>query len=134
MTLGADILGALPGLRAEAESMMVTVGAVTREVEVTDPITFVVSTVPTTIYAGICRLRFGGTQPGTADIPGAVVTDQSAILSFPIDGSSGISVDDVWTCTANPLDVSLVGQRLRITGTHAQTHATARRFAVEKIS
>jgi len=103
----------------------------------TDPETL--EEVPTysTIYTGKCRLRIvKSVQGGEGSIPGAVAVKDELVLSIPVEatGSGDVLPNDVWTCTANPLDTSVVGLTLRITGVHYGTYMTARRFPVEAVN
>lgn len=137
MSLGADISAQLPGLRAQAESMMVSAGVVRRATGATeeDPVTLERVPVYATIYTGIGRFKAANTQAGRSDIPGAIVVDQSATLSLPVGapGAGDVRLNDIWECTANPFDASLIGKKVRVTGVHSQTHATAHRFPVEEV-
>ena len=137
MTLGADIAAALPGLRAEAESMMFSEGVVRRATgeTYTDPISHEEVPLLAVVYTGKCRLRAADTFARRSDVPGAVVVDQSATLSLPIGavGAGDVRLDDIWECTANPFDPSKVGKKLRVTGVHSQTLATAHRYPVEEV-
>lgn len=136
MSLGADVAAALPGLRAEANSMMVTTGRVTRVVgRVEDPVTREMVDEVVTVYLGMGRFKAANTQAGRSDIPGAVVVDQSATLSLPVGapGAGDVRLNDVWEAIYNPYDPTLIGKRVRVTGVHSQTFATAHRFPVEEI-
>jgi hypothetical protein len=134
VTLGSDIVAALPELRVEAESQMVTLGVVKRAdgTSTEHPVTYEVTLNYVTIYTGKCKYKFPSTIPSVGSIPGAVVTDQRGELSFPVGTSGAIRTNDVWTCTANVLDPALVGVSVRIAGVHSQSLATARRFPVEE--
>lgn len=136
MSLGEDIAAALPGLRSEANSMMLTTGRVTRVVgRVEDPVTRELVDNVVTIYMGMGRFKAANTQAGRSAVPGAVVVDQSATLSLPIGapGAGDVRLDDIWEAVYNPLDPTLVGKRVRVTGVHSQTFATAHRYPVEEI-
>jgi hypothetical protein len=89
-----------------------------------------------TIYSGQCKIKFGATEAHTVDAQGQILTEQTAILSLPVDepGSVDVTTDDVAELTVNPLDPALVGKTFRVTGLHTQTAATARRFPVEVVS
>ena len=115
---------------------MTTLGIIQRDTGATtqDPVTLEETPVFETVYTGKCKLKFPGMQPAEVSVPGMVVVEQDAILSLPVDGSGGVKVDDIWTCTENVLDPSLVGVSLRIAGMHHQTSATARRFPVREVS
>jgi hypothetical protein len=90
--------------------------------------------VSSTVYDGICKVKFGGTQASEVDGQSQDLTEQDAILSLPVIGSAGLTVNDVAEITENPMDPDLVGELFRITGIHAQTYATARRFSVEVVT
>ena len=120
--------------RRFTEASMTTLGIIQRDTGATtsDPITYEETPVYETIYTGKCKVKFPDMQPAEVSVPGMVVVEQDAILSLPIEGSGGVRVDDIWTCTENVLDPSLVGVKLRIAGVHHQTSATARRFPVRE--
>ena len=137
MSLGEDITAALPGLRAAAESMMISEGIVRRATGqvVRDPDTLVETPEYAVVYEGKCRFKAASTQAGRSAIPGAVAVDQGATLSLPIGvvGAGDVRLDDLWECTANPLDPSKIGKKARIAGEHSQTFATAHRYPVEEV-
>lgn len=120
--------------RVLLESMMTTtvIGRRADGTFTTDPVTLVESpNYSITVYEGPARFRMpGATTPGTEPIPGAVVTDDESIMSLPVAASADVRIDDVFEVTANPLDGGLVGVKFRVSGTHHQTYATARRFPV----
>lgn len=125
--------------RLQAESLMTAAGTITRGngVFTTNPTTQVVTEGTVTIYTGKCRLRIArSVARGGESIPGAVAIKDELILSIPVDaaGSGAVRPNDVWTCTANPLDTSVVGLKMRIAGVHHGTYMTARRFPVEEVS
>lgn len=128
---GAALMG-----RKQAESQMISAGIIRRANGLTaqDPATLVESPLFDVILTSKCKLRMASTQPGAANVPGQQIATDQAILSLPVDGSGMVRTGDVWECTANPLDVSLVGRKMRIAGVHAQSFATARRFTVEETS
>lgn len=84
----------------------------------------------TTAYTGPARLKFGTVERNTEDA-GAYVDVQPATLSLPLEGTGDIPIGAVFTVTASQTDVGNVGRKFRVTGVFAQTHATARRLAVE---
>lgn len=117
---------------------MTTTGEITRGngTFTTDPETLEEVENRDTIYSGKCKLRKVGSDIGTTgSIPGAVLVEDALILSIPVDaeGSGDVLPNDVWECTANPTDTSLVGARLRVASVHHGTYLTARRFAVEEV-
>jgi len=88
----------------------------------------------TTVYTGKCRLRYPFVRPQQALVEGQQLAKQRGILSLPIVGSESVQTDDVATITVNPLDVGVQGQTFRVEGPFTETHATARRLAVEAIT
>lgn len=136
MTLAAGVTGMG---RAHAERLMTATGDITRGngTFTTDPVTFEEVENRDTIYTGKCRLRIVRSNVGAdGAIPGAVAVKDELILSIPVDaaGSGDVLPNDVWTCTANPLDTSVVGLTLRIAGVHYGTYMTARRFPLEAVN
>lgn len=134
LPVGVTMLG-----RKQAERLIVasgTLGVIRRQtgVTVTDPITLQETPVWAVVYTGPGKVRQGEASPQVSSIPGAQITDQRAILSLPVAGSGNVRTDDVWEFTANPLDQSSVGRRLRIAGVVAGTFVTARRFPVVEVS
>jgi hypothetical protein len=90
------------------------------------------TTVP--IYSGRCKVRFESPRVFRRDMESQFLAEQQPILFVPIDGTAGLTVDDVATITGNPTDPALVGMRIRLNGQHAQTSATARRIPGEVLT
>lgn len=135
MTLRSDITAALPGLRAHAESLMVSTCTITRGgTDVWNEETGAYDSTAETVYTGPCRVRFPSTVVRETDAQNQFAVEQEPVLSLPVVGSELVTVDDVVTITANPFDTAMVGLTLRIAGVHTQTQATARRFPVEVTS
>jgi hypothetical protein len=88
----------------------------------------------TDVYTGPCKVKFGGTQADPVDAQSQRLVEQDAILSLPVVGSGDVTVDDVAEIVTSPMDAELVGLRFRVTGIHAQSFATARRFPVEVVT
>ena len=124
--------------RLHAETLMTSVGTIKRQTgTTTDPVTLVeVPVYGTTVYSGKCRIKFPKGDPSTVAIPGTVATVQTPEVHIPVEaaGSGDVKVNDVFECTVNPLDTSLVGVRFRIAGLHMGTYMTARRFPVEQVN
>lgn len=123
--------------RSFTEALMTSTCVITRAGEsVLDEETGEYETSPVTIYEGACKIKFADTQARDFDAQSQILTEQTAILSLPIEASGSVDVttDDVAELTVNPLDPALVGKRFRVSGLHSQTAATARRFPVEVTS
>lgn len=87
-----------------------------------------------TVYEGACKVKFVSTVTSDTDAQSQFLTDQTAVLSLPVDGSEAVVIDDVAVITGNPMDAGLIGKRFRVSGFHGQTFATARRFQAELTS
>ena len=85
----------------------------------------------TTVYTGVCRVRWPRANANEVDGAGQIVAVQSPEVSLPVEGSGSVRPDMLLTVTANPLDTSLVGVAFRVKGIQFQTHSTARRLQVE---
>lgn len=118
--------------RREAEKLMTTTGTIGTVTEGMDPDTFETIEVITPVYTGKLRIRQATPKSSDATAGGQQFPIQSLILSLPIDGSGEVTTNMAVLVTANPLDAALVGTKYRITGTSAQSHATARRFEIER--
>jgi hypothetical protein len=138
VTLGADIMSALPELRAAALSKMVDACTIVRIIESgdPDPATGLQTTTQTTIYAGVCEYKAADTQARSVASGGRQLVQQGAVLKIPVDapGSADVRVGDEATITLNANDPDTPALGVVISGTHAQTYATARRLPVEVTS
>ena len=121
--------------RREAEKLMTTQCTVTRN---GDPVfneeTGQYDTTVITIYAGPGRIRRPGASVRTASAAGQTITVQDLILSLPVATSADVTVNDMVTVTANPLDPGLIGVPFTVRGVHDESTATARRFPIERTS
>ncbi len=134
--LGYDVASSLPGLRAEAESLMVDTCRITTPGTATwdDSTGVYTDGAPTTIYEGKCRLRRPAAAPQTTDAGEAAWAVDLYVLSLPVDGSEDVADGhDVEILTATN-DPDLVGLTLTVTGGHWQTHATARRLPCKVVT
>lgn len=136
--LGADIAAALPDLRAAAESKMVDSCTI---VDVTttgdpDPATSLPAETRTTIYAGKCEYRAADTQARSVDSGGRQLVQQGAVLKIPVEalGSAAVRVGHEATIRLSTNDPDAAPVVVKVTGTHHQTYATARRLPVEVTS
>lgn len=135
MTLAHDIAAELPTLRGYAEQLMVDSCTITRAGDpVFDPDTGTYTDpAPTTVYEGKCRIQLSDALfPQTREVGGGLVTVQRLTVQLPVAGTDAVAVGDTVEVTSAVNDPALVGKRYRITGSHAKTHATTRRLAVEE--
>jgi len=96
-----------------------------------DPLTGLETETTTTVYSGVCRVRWQTALANEVDGAGQILAVQNPEVSLPVEGSGGVRPDMLLTVTANPLDTSLVGTVFRVKGIQFQTHSTARRLQVE---
>ena len=136
MTLGADVAAALPGLRAQAESLMTDTWRCVRggTREFNDETGEFVETPPEVVYDGPGRLRDRSSIGSREAVQGVTTVVSQLILSLPVATSGALRVDDRLECIASAADASMVGVRVKVTDLHLQTHSTARRFTVEVTS
>lgn len=133
MNLGADIAGALPLFRSQAESMMQDTCTVTRGgADVFNPDTGQYEPAPgPAVYAGRCRVQSGGTQAANPEAGGAVFTVEKPELQLPFGVSLEVGDQVKLTASVNP---ALAGVAYRVTGLGLKTHATSARYAVEVVT
>jgi hypothetical protein len=135
VTLGQDIVSALPMLRAQAESMMIdscVIGVLERSTHIDEETGKYTYTLADPVYSGPCRYRAGGTAAGEIDAQGQSLVEQSDVLSLPVIGSEMVQKDMVAT-VALTLDAAAPFS-VRIVDNQQQTFATARRLPVERVS
>lgn len=132
MSLGSDIAGELPALRAQAESMMFDSFRGERLSRgPLDPVTGQYAEVRTVVYSGPGRLRAEARDVAREVAQGELTATSRSVLSLPVATSGSVRVDDVFTCVSSEFDSSMVGVVVRIDGRPEQSLATARRFPVE---
>ena len=131
MSLGTDVAGALPFLRAQAESLMLdtcTVAPVTGVDESTGA-----PTLGSAVYSGRCKVQTSQAQEANPEAGGATYTVQRYAVHVPV-GAFVPVVGHVVTITAAALDAGLVGRQYRVVALLHKTLATAQRLAVEAVS
>jgi hypothetical protein len=136
MTLVTDITAALPGLRAEAEAMMVDACTITHAG--TDDTTFDPDTgtytndADSTVYTGPCQVQVSdGLTAQQTEAGGAELTVTRVMVKIPVT-ATGVQVGDLVTITTATNDADLEGQVFTVVGLHAKTFATSRRLQVER--
>lgn len=132
--LGYDIAVALPGMRAQAESIMKSRVVISRETgTVRDPETGTNVPTWTVIYQGKARVRMPSTEARETDQSGQRIVESAPTLSVPIGDAAGalVSLDDIAVLVEHEPDPLIVGTRMRIVEGIDQTWSTARRFSVE---
>lgn len=133
MTLADDVVGVLPFLREQAESLMLDQCTVTRPGEpVTDPDSGVVSNGSTLVYAGKCKVQSKDSSTSSPEAGGHSFTVVSRQVHIPA-GSADVRDDDVVTITAATLS-RLVGKVYRVDGFTPDSYDTAFRIPVKEVT
>ena len=135
MMLGPDVVATLPGLRAQAESLMVDACTVTRAGEpFWDEVTGTYTPgAGSTLYTGKCRVRMPDASSSETEAGEASWSLRGAVVSLPVVGSESVRVGDVVTVTASVWDAALVGQAFTVAGLHSQSLSSARRLKCEAV-
>lgn len=133
MTLGADLVGALAELRAEAESLMTDTCTVTRPNPAlpANPITG--ERPATTVYSGKAKSQTYEGHETTRSVAEHLRTEQRYRADFPV-GAFKPAVGDIVTWTASQDDPDLVGVKDRIVAPFNKSHATAMRTFVDRVT
>ncbi len=131
MTLGWDVAAALPGLQAEAESLMVDTVRIRRRSgsPLPDPVTGQLVYTFTTVYEGKCRLVLRSGVVRDVDAQSQLLAVQTPELHVPVTVSGVLPNDEFEILAGN--EAGVTGH---VAGVHVQTFKTARRLPVEVAS
>jgi len=133
MTFAEDVIGTLPFLRVQAESLMVDTCEITRPGEpVTDPETGNVTDSMTEVYSGICKVQSKDSSVASLDVAAASFVVVSRQVHIPA-GVADVRNGDVVTVTASLLNPFGVGKRYRVEGFTPDSYETAARIPVKEI-
>lgn len=100
----------------------------------TDPATYKERDVLDTVYADIRGIvQTGNAQTADVELPGQQVAETSLTFHTAYD-HTGIRANDIVVCLACRDDPDMVGIRMRVTAPFTKSHATARRFQVQRVS
>jgi hypothetical protein len=134
--LSWDVAAELPGLRAEAEALMVDTCRVTAAgAPVWDDANGVYTDgAPTTIYEGKCRLRRPSAAPQVTDSGEAAWAVDLYVLSLPVVGSEAVVDGHDVEMLTSANDPAAVGLRLTVQGGHWQSQSTARRLPCKVVT
>jgi len=92
------------------------------------------SQVAPTVYDGPCKVKLADVQVHEIDAAGQQLVEQTSTASFPVAEDTVFPKNFTVTVTTSRTDPAMVGRTFRITGPHAQTYATARRYPIEETS
>lgn len=135
MRLVEHVAAELPGLRAEAEALMVdacTIGVESRSDVLEEETGEYELIVAEPVYSGKCQFKPGGTANREVDVAGQQRVETAAVLKLPVVGSELVTKNMIAIFTSSEHDPALPGVRVRITGPFHSSYATTRRFAVEE--
>lgn len=133
MTFAEDIIGVLPFLRTQAESLMVDTCTITRPGDpVTDPDTGDVTPSSTFVYSGPCKVQQTISQASNPTAGSHQFTVLDSRVDLPVSAGP-FKVDDVVTITASVLDPQLAGSVFRVVELFHKSMATAQRTRVEQV-
>ena len=124
--LGADIAAALPGLRAQAESLMVDTCRIRRPIgQTTDPLSgesVPVYRVPD-VYVGPCKVQDTGNQAREVDSGSSLATLTSLEVHVPVSAESVAAGDFI----------EVGARKFRADRPHRKTWQTAQRIPVTEV-
>jgi hypothetical protein len=137
MSLGTDILWALPGLRAQAESLMVDTVLVEEQSGTSlDPVSLAEVPAYAEVYAGPGRIQRPGSLSPRDDVVGGVEFGiQAVLVQLPLSVTgveSGMRVT-VTEVAANT-DPDLLGLVATVQANLTKTHPTKRTLVCEVVS
>jgi hypothetical protein len=131
--LGDVISGALPAMRAQAESLMVDACVIDRPTgETLNETTGQMVPTFADVYTGKCRLQDVGTQAGSPNAGEHQFVVVGHVVQLPIDATV-YEIGDRVRMTVVTLDPALVGHPFTVTSLATKSHATMRRLICEEV-
>jgi len=126
VSLGEDIAAALPGLRAQAESLMTEPCTIRRPIgNDTDPLTG--ESVPAyrtpDVYAGPCKVQDAGNQAREVESGSSTATLTSLEVHIPVSAEAVAAGDFI----------EVGGRKFRADRPHRKTWQTAQRIPVTEV-
>lgn len=138
--LAHDVAAILPGLRAEAEAMMVDACTIVDPALAStqgafDPDTGTYGTTPAdgVVYQGRCKVKVTTVDATEVDAAGQRRVVQRHELHLPVADSTTVKSGHVATVDTATNDPALQDRRFRVVGLHHETNATARRLEVVEV-
>jgi len=134
VSLSDDLVGALPALRAEAESLMIDSVVVDRQSgEDTHFETGAVTQTYTAVYSGAAKVQATISQSRVAAAGEHQYTLQEYRVDIPVSAGP-LQVGDRVTVTASALDPFLAGRVYRVVELFHKSFSTAQRARVEEVT
>ena len=134
MSLGADILAALPFLRAQAASRFTETltfySSTTTEDDNLDTVT-----TETNIHTDVPgRIKYPTSTVSESSAVGQRFAEQSVVASVAVGSTPNVLTDHLCRVVASTVDPGLVGRVFRVTGQPASGAVTANRYPLEAVS
>lgn len=133
----SDLIGAsLPGLREQAESLMLDYGQALRPTGKSsyNPTTKREEQPTTALFEAPYKIQTRALQAQESEVAGRTATTVRVELHLPA-WTDPLPVGHLWQCiTPSPDSLEVVGNRWRVTGPAAGSLKTARRYTVEATS
>lgn len=130
---GADIVTAIPELRAHAESLMLDYGTAKRPTGQVEYVGGVDIDAYADLFSSPCKIQVRTIQGRESEVGGRTSVASVTELHLPAN-TTPLQVGDVWELTAvDPISLAKVGQRVRILAPAEGTLKTASRYPVEEV-
>jgi hypothetical protein len=133
MSLLSDIAAVLPGLRAEAEALMVDAGTAKRPAGGYTNVGGDDVLATTDLFTSPCKIQTRNLQARESEVGARTSVAVRTELHLPVS-TAALTVGDLFTITTvADYSLSTVGQTFRVTGPVSGTWKTARRYEVEEV-
>lgn len=134
MSLGYDLAGALPLLRAQAESRFTETFKAYKVEQVLGDDGLHTDT-EVTVHDNVAgRLKSPTLTVSEREQGAQVPAIQDMHIHVAVGATPGVAVNVLWRCTASTADASLVGRVYRTKGEAQAGQVTAHRYPVERVT
>lgn len=123
--------GAVATLRALADANMGEAWRCQRTTETFDNSTGQTVVTVETVYSGPANL-FDASGSRVVIEAGATSTFTEGVLELPVTAGAALRINDVFECTANPHDPTLVGLKVRLASLPLAGKASSHQYRVER--
>ena len=123
---------ALAQLRALADGNMTETWRCHRTTETFDNKTGQTVITVETVYDGPANLFDATLQSRVVIEAGATSTMTEGVLELPVTAGAALRINDVFECTANPYDPTMVGLKVRLASLPLAGKASSHQYRVER--
>lgn len=135
VSLGADIAGTLPFLRAQAESRFTETLRAYTTTQVFDEETGLYTPAEVVLYSSVPgRVKYPQTAVSEKDQGAQIPAVQDVQIHVRVGATPNVVVNVMWRVTASSADASLVGRVFRTKGEAPAGQVTAARYPVERVT